>query len=182
MRRCGQSSEHAHVAAIDRRCYRRSPEEMATDSQLRWALSYLRPYRGRIALLAMLSLAEILFRALSPWSLAAVVDHALGAAPMPGWLAHGVGAFGVADGDRGGLLVAFVVAGVAIQIGHQLVMMLHGRIAVVAAQRMVTDLREDLFAHLHALTLTHHTRTPTGDAVHRLEADARCLDQIVFRG
>jgi ATP-binding cassette subfamily B protein len=60
--------------------------------------------------------------------------------------------------------------------------MLHGRISVVAAQGMVQDLRGQLFAHLQALSLTHHGKTPTGDAVHRLEADARCVDHIVFRG
>lgn len=151
-------------------------------SQLRWALSFLRPYRARLAVLAALSAAEILFRTLSPWSLAAVVDHALGDAAMPRWLAAATGELGIAAGDRGDLLAALVTAGVVISVGHQLVMMLHGRIGVVAAQGMVRDLREALFAHLQSLTLAHHARTPTGDAVYRLEADARCVDQIVFRG
>jgi ATP-binding cassette subfamily B protein len=149
---------------------------------LRWALGYLRPYRGRLAALVALSLAEILFRALSPWSLAAIADHALGSAPVPGWLGAGLDAISIAPGRRDHLLITFVVTGLAIQVGHHLVMMFHGRVAVVASQGMVRDLREQLFAHLQALTLSHHAKTPTGDAVYRLEADARCLDQIVFRG
>ena len=151
-------------------------------SSLRWALRYLRPHRGRIAVLIALTLAEIALRALSPWSLAAIVDHALGSAPPPGWLATALDVVAIAPTDRDGMLVAFVIAGVLIQAAHHLVIMGHGRRSVVAGQGMVRDLREELFAHLQAWALAHHARTPTGDVVHRLEADARCLEQIVFRG
>ena len=133
-------------------------------------------------MLVALAIAEIALRALSPWALAATVDHALGTTPMPAWLDGAVGAFGIGAGERDRLLVGFVVAGIAVQLAHHVVMMLHGRSSVVAAQGMVRDLRAELFAHLQGLTLTAHARTPTGDAVHRLESDARCVDQIVFRG
>jgi ATP-binding cassette subfamily B protein len=154
----------------------------SSKSQLRWALGYLRPYRARLAALAGLSAAEILFRALSPWSFAAIADHALGSQPVPHWMRVALDAMSVSSGRRDHLLVVFVIVGLAISLGHHLVMLFHGRISVVAAQGMSRDLREQLFEHLQALSLTHHARTPTGDAVYRLEADARCLDQIVFRG
>src|SRR5688500_8616014 len=47
---------------------------------------------------------------------------------------------------------------------------------------MIRSLREQLFAHMQAWSLTHHGATPAGDAVQRLEADTRCIDQIVMRG
>ena len=50
-------------------------------SAWRWSLGYLKPYEGRIALLALLSLVEVGLRALLPWPMKAIVDQALGAQP-----------------------------------------------------------------------------------------------------
>jgi ABC-type multidrug transport system fused ATPase/permease subunit len=150
-------------------------------SELRWASSLLRPYRRRIAVLALLSTCEIGLRIGAPWALAAVVDHALGARPIGGWLAGVVDALGVST-ERHHLLIFFATIGVVLQLGHQLVIMLHGRISVGVGQGMVRDLRERLFAHVQALTLQHHRAIPTGDIVQRLEGDTRCVEQIVLRG
>jgi ATP-binding cassette subfamily B protein/subfamily B ATP-binding cassette protein MsbA len=154
-----------------------------TDSELRWALSYLTEYRARLAVLALLSTAEIALRVLSPWPLKAIVDSVFGAMPMVPWLAGVAAALpGSAPGDRAHLLFFIVTIGLLIQFAHQLVLMLHGRLQVSTSQRLVRHVRAKLFTHLQALALAHHVNTPTGDAVHRLEADARALDQIVFRG
>jgi ABC-type multidrug transport system fused ATPase/permease subunit len=152
----------------------------------RWVWRYLRPYRGRIAGLAVLSCAEIALRVLSPWPLKAVIDHVVGSAPMPPllqkalWPARQL-ALGPA-GERERMLVAAVLSGVVVQVAHQLVMMYHSRVQAGTGQRMVRDLRERLFAHVQALTLSHHARTPIGDALYRLEADACCLEHLVMRG
>ncbi len=45
-------------------------------------LSFLRPHRGRVTLLAVLLLAEILLGALQPWPFAIVIDHVLGGKPF----------------------------------------------------------------------------------------------------
>ncbi len=131
--------------------------------------------------LAALSLAEIVLRMLSPFVTLIVVDHALGGAPLGGRAAAAVDAVGLSSAPRD-LLVGFVLIGLAMQLAHQLVVMMHGRRSVVVGQRMIRDLRERLFAHVQALALSHHASTPTGDAVSRLEADARCVEHIVLRG
>jgi ATP-binding cassette subfamily B protein/subfamily B ATP-binding cassette protein MsbA len=156
------------------------------DSIQRWVWRYLRPYNGRIAGLAALSCAEVGLRVLSPWPLKAIVDHVVGSAPIPRPLAlalQPVGQFLSPDMDpRKRLLVAAVVSGVFVSVAHQLVMMYHSRLQTGTGQRMVRDLREKLFAHVQALTLSHHARTPLGDALYRLEADACCLEHLVMRG
>ena len=43
-----------------------------------WTLSFLRPYRARVAAIVALSLLEIGLAALAPWPLKAVVDNVLG--------------------------------------------------------------------------------------------------------
>jgi ABC-type multidrug transport system fused ATPase/permease subunit len=61
-------------------------------------------------------------------------------------------------------------------------MMYHSRLQAGTGHRMVRDLRERLFAHVQALSLSQHARTPIGDALYRLEADACCLEHLVMRG
>jgi ABC-type multidrug transport system fused ATPase/permease subunit len=156
------------------------------DSILLWIVRYLRPYRGNVAALAVLSVGEVTLRVLSPWPMKAVVDHVIGSAPMPAWLGATLSPLTAilrfVPGSKERLLVSVVVAGLMIQVAHQLLMMVHTRLSVAAGHRMVRDLRERLFAHLQALSLAHHSRTPTGDALYRLESDACCLEHIVLRG
>ena len=151
------------------------------DSQLRWAWSSARPYRGRIGALALLSLAEIALRIAAPWALVIVVDHALSGAPLTGAAAAALAALGLST-SPGAVLVTFAALGLLLQLGHQLVVMAHGRLSVAAGQLMIRDLRERLFVHIQALSLQHHAATPVGDAVQRLDTDARCVEQLVLRG
>jgi ATP-binding cassette subfamily B protein len=151
---------------------------------MRWIVDSLRPYTGRLALLAVLSSLEVGFRVLSPWALKVVIDQVFGAQPGTPWL-HALGASAAATTGLEplhALLVIVVLLGLLAQLAHQLVLMLHTRLFAITGQWMLRDLRERLFAHLQALALLHHVRTPTGDAVYRLEADASCLEQLVLRG
>jgi len=95
---------------------------MSTNGQqslLPWTLSFLRPYRKRVALLAVLLLSEIGLGALQPWPLKIVIDYALGTTPLPAqiqpWITQ------VTHGSRFTLLVAVVIAGVVLQLVNQLV-------------------------------------------------------------
>jgi ATP-binding cassette subfamily B protein/subfamily B ATP-binding cassette protein MsbA len=112
----------------------------------------------------VLSLFEIALRIATPFAIMLVVDRVF-----------------TAHGGRT-LLVELVAGGLALQVLHQIVIMVHGRVSVRVGQGMVRELREQLFSHVQAWTLRHHGATPTGDAVQRLEADTRCVDQIVLRG
>ncbi|MBA3541417.1 MAG: ABC transporter ATP-binding protein, partial [Deltaproteobacteria bacterium] len=147
---------------------------------MRWAWSFLRPFRRPFAVLVALSSVEIVLRILAPWALAIVIDHALNPAPVRGWLAEVLPALGLST-ERRDLLILFAGIGLGLQLIHQLVVMFHGRVSVAISQGMIHELREELFAHVQALTLEHHTATPTGDVVQRLEGDTRCVDQLVLR-
>ncbi|HEX7836820.1 MAG TPA: ABC transporter ATP-binding protein [Kofleriaceae bacterium] len=149
--------------------------------QLGWVWQFLRPYRRSVIALVALSLAEIVLRILAPWSLVVVVDDALGGKPLAGWAAHIAGALGIAPSGRD-LLIGFASLGLALQLAHEVIVMLHGRRSVAIGQSLIRDLRERLFAHVQALTLNHHVATPTGEAVQRLDVDTRCIEQLVMRG
>jgi ATP-binding cassette, subfamily B, bacterial len=159
---------------------------LSSEPVLPWIWRYLRPYRGRVAALVALSSLEVLLRMLSPWPMKAVVDHVLGSTPLPPIVSTLLAPFSavasLVDGERERLLVAVVASGLAIQLLHQLVMMFHSRLSSGTGHRMVRDLRERVFAHLQAVTLSQHGRVPTGDLIYRLEADACCLEHLVMRG
>lgn len=136
--------------------------------------------------LAALSLAEVGLRVASPWPMKVVVDNVLGDAPVSAGVRSALAPLTAlcraAGGPREQLLAAIVVVGLVLQGAHQLVMMFHSRLTAHTGHSMVRDLRERLFAHVQALTLAQHARTPMGDALYRLESDACCLEHLVLRG
>jgi ATP-binding cassette subfamily B protein len=155
---------------------------MKQQALIPWTLSFLRPYRSRVVLLAFLSLVEIGLGALQPWPLAVVVNYVFDhekhqmAEPFRHWL----------DAITGGnlivLLIVLVIAGVVLQVTNQFASMFHTQFQVDTGQRMVFDLRGKLFEHLQALGLHHHITTNTGDAVYRLEVDAYSIENLVMSG
>ena len=144
-----------------------------------WALGHIKPYERRVLLLAVLACLEVALRVLLPWPMKAVIDVALGSQAPPRWLAA---LPGVRATSRESLLVAVVVLGLLIQVAHQTVLMLHTRLYSETGHRITRDLRQRLFTHLQALNLRHHARTPVGESVYHLEADAGCLEQLLLRG
>jgi ATP-binding cassette, subfamily B, bacterial len=146
--------------------------------QLAWAFRDARNYRPQLALLAVLSCAEVALRVLLPWPMKAVVDNALGNGTMPTWLAWMPRSGGSAER----LLLELVVAGFLVQVGHQAVLMLHTRLYSRTGHEITRDLRERLFAHIQGLSLRHHSKTPVGESVYRLESDTICLEKMLLGG
>ena len=145
-----------------------------------WTLSFLRPYRGRVMLLSILSFVEIGLGVLQPWPYAIVIDHVLLHHPFRPSLQPWVDR--LTGGNPITFLVIVVVAGVVLQIVNQFASMFHTQVQVDTGQRMVYDLRFKLFEHLQALGLHHHITTNTGDAVYRLETDAYSIENLVMSG
>ena len=147
---------------------------------VRWTLSFLKPYRARVVLIATLSLTEIGLAALAPWPLKVVVDNVLGARPLPDPVATFVHST-IGEGAIA-LLIVVVVAGLVVQIASEVVRVAHTQLQVGMAQRIVYKLRAQLLEHLQALPLRHHVMTKTADAVYRLDADAHCVDDLLIGG
>jgi ABC-type multidrug transport system fused ATPase/permease subunit len=145
-----------------------------------WALSFLRPYRGRSFLIVLLAVTEIGLAALAPWPMKAIVDNVFGGRPFPGALGTLITA--LTGGSQAGLLVLVALAGLALQITHELVRAWHTQVGVGTAQRIVYTLRKQLIAHLQSLPLRHHKLGRTGDSVYRLDADAYSVNDLIIGG
>ena len=147
---------------------------------IRWTATFLRPYRARVGLILLLSVAEIGLHALAPWSLTLIVDSALGGRALPAVVLAvapplaGLGAVA--------LLALLTAAGLAIQVAAELARISHTQLETQVGQRVVLDLRNRLLAHLQALPLTHHLTHRTSDAVYRLDADTYCINDLVTSG
>ena len=146
-----------------------------------WMLSFLRPHRGRVALLAVLLLAEIILGALQPWPFAWVIDHVLIAKPFEDPRLQAI-ATALTHDDRWTLLIYVVIGGIVLQVVNQLVSAYGTQVQVETGQRMVYDLRYKLFSHLQALGLYHHITTSTSDAVYRVDIDAYAIENLVMSG
>ena len=139
------------------------------------ALPYVRPYRGLAALAMLFTVLAAAVALAEPWPLAILVDSVLGEREPPG-VAEFV--FGGRPGQYE--LLAFVVL-----VGLVLTFLTHG-ITVLAdwvsaklEQRMVLDLRSDLFSHCERLSLTFHDGRMTGQLMNQINTQAAAMGAIV---
>src|SRR3954454_15546864 len=154
-----------------------TPLRRQTDSAAKWTMSFVRPYRGAVGLLAALSFLEIALRALAPWPLKAIVDDLARGASV-----HKAAPALLGSWPQPSRIVAVVIAGLLLQVAHELVLMWHTRRQARIAQNMVFDLRASLFRHMQNLSLTHHAKGSAADSVYRLDADAGCLEALLLKG
>jgi ABC-type multidrug transport system fused ATPase/permease subunit len=139
----------------------------------RWAVGYLKPYRRSAVALLLLSVVEVGIGLLRPWPLKFLVDRVLvptqGAAPFLGL--------------TGTLLLAVTCGGyLLIHASSELVSAGHTQVQVGLGQRLLTDLRQQLFSHLQSLSLRFHLRRGTGDTIYHVENDAYCVEKLTLAG
>lgn len=140
----------------------------------------MRPYRTRVAGVGFLVLLQVGLGALEPWPLKIVIDYVLGSHELPQPLR--AWANNIAGDSTVSLLVLFVVAGVVLQLLHQVASAIGVRLQTDTGQRMVYDLRYRLLDHLQSLGLQHHITTSTGDAVYRVDVDTYSLENLAMSG
>ena len=126
-------------------------------------LRLARPYRLRTALAVVTLLAFTLVALAPPYLAKLAVDQ------------------GITDGDLGRLtqiVVLFLVAGIAALVLSSTQTYLTGWVG----ERVLADLREQLFEHLQRLSLGYYERNRTGAIVSRITNDVEALDQLVTDG
>lgn len=141
---------------------------------LRRVARYLAPYRGRFAAALGMVVLNAALELLRPWPLKIVVDNVLGAKPLPFVAVAGLDARVVLGAACAGLLllqVVLAILGVA-----------QNRVTIGIGQRMVTDLRAELVAHLQRLSLGFFGRRPGSDLVYRVAFDTFAVQSMAMNG
>jgi ATP-binding cassette subfamily B protein/subfamily B ATP-binding cassette protein MsbA len=121
-----------------------------------------------LAQVCLISALELL----KPWPLKLIIDSVLGGAPLPWGFAPDLG--------TGALLLAACAALVVIYAALGAANVLANVTTIRIGQRMVRDLRSDLYAHLHRLSMAFHSRAQAGDLLYRVTADTFALQSLTM--
>jgi ATP-binding cassette, subfamily B, bacterial len=136
-------------------------------------LPYLRPYRKFAVLSVLCTIALALVVLAEPWPIAFVIDSVLGTNEPPGWV---TGIFG----DRVGVMIALAVGATllltALSGGLTVI---NEYLATTVDQRMVLDLRSEMFQHAQRLSLAFHDTERTGILMYRINQQASAVGRIV---
>jgi ATP-binding cassette subfamily B multidrug efflux pump len=139
--------------------------ESATNSRdtIRRLIAYVRPYRGMALVVAALVVVGSMLNLFGPILLGQAIDHY------------------VIPRDADGLL-GLVVRLLLIYAGAGIATILQGLIMVQIGQRLVADLRAELFAHLQRLSMDYHDRHRVGDLMSRVTNDTDAINTVLSNG
>jgi len=134
----------------------------------------MRPHLGYFAFaigaVALTSLIEIL----KPWPLKLVIDNVLRGQPLhSAWLA---------PHSSDSILAASCIALVVIYVTLGLLNVASNYVTISIGQRMVNELRAQMFDHLQRLSLAFHRRREVGDLMVRIAYDTFSLQTMAMNG
>ena len=163
--------------------------ERTYDARLmRRLLGYLRPYRGATVLAVVLIAASALLQLVGPLATAVVLDlfvapgdPAAPRAAVSRQVAALLARHDLAPDPGTGLAVAALVYLVSLVAGFGVVYG-QGYLMQMVGQRVMADLRAEIFAHLQRLEVAFFDRTPVGRLVTRATSDVDALDELFSSG
>ena len=134
----------------------------------------MRPHLGRFVLaIAGVGLGAAM-EVLKPWPLKILIDNVLSGKPLQ--------VAALANYSRMNLLAAACVGGVLIYVLTGILGVANNYISISIGQRMVNDLRGQLFDHLQRLSLGFHRRREIGDLMVRIVYDTFAIQTITMNG
>lgn len=136
----------------------------AYDSRLmRRLLAYLRPYKKYVALALVLILFESLLEITFPWLTKIAIDRYIDAGNMLGLAA-------IAMAYAGLLAVKFVASAAETYVLQ------------TTGQRIMFDMRMQVFRHLHTLPASFYDKNPVGRLITRVITDVDVLNELFSAG
>lgn len=123
-------------------------------------LSYLKPFQLHLGLIVVLVVVSTVLSLIGPYLIGVAIDQF------------------IVTGDIEGLLrISLLLLGT--YLAQALTSMGSGWMMVTIAQRVLKDLRKELFEHLQTLSLSYFDRRPTGDLMSRLTNDVDAVNQAL---
>ncbi|MBV9826037.1 MAG: ABC transporter ATP-binding protein, partial [Alphaproteobacteria bacterium] len=145
---------------------------------IRKFMPYVRAHRWAVACALGQVFLGAGFELLKPWPLQIVIDYVLGG-KQPS-LGGPVGE--ILAWPKPSLLLAACVSIVIVNVGAGAITLWHNYTTIKVGQRMVNDLRGDLYAHLQRLSLAYHSRQRLGDLMYRITADSFAVQTMIMNG
>lgn len=135
---------------------------------------YIRKQRGLIAGSFLALFAEIGLRLLEPWPLKVVFDDVLATAPTRDrWGIPAIDALAPVS------LLTLAVLGVVAIAGLRALTAYWNTVGfALIGNRVVTEVRHDLYRHLQGLSLSFHTKARSGDLIVRVISDVGVIQEV----
>lgn len=137
---------------------------------LRRFLSYVLDYKMLLGVAILAGLSKFAFNYSFPWLIGAAIDRVIEPKHETTWEA------------RVHWLELLATLGIVLSIGHALTSFARGYLAAKLGNRIIRDIRQDLFDHLHRLSLHFYAKERTGSIVSRIITDIQTASQIVNGG
>jgi ATP-binding cassette, subfamily B, bacterial len=135
---------------------------------------YVRKQRSLIGIGSTALAAEVIFRLLEPWPLKFVFDRII--QPVPGRSATG---WDFADGIDPLTLLAVAAVGVAALAGLRAAASYVATVTLaLAGNRVLSEVRGELYRHLQRLSLSFHSKARGGDLITRVVGDVGRLQEV----
>jgi ATP-binding cassette subfamily B protein len=135
---------------------------------------YLRPYLPAF----VFALAQVVFisalELLKPWPLKVIIDNVLTGTPVPWDFAQSWSSQNILWLACAGLVIIYLILG-----GLRI---LNDYTTIRIGQKMVNDLRRDLYSQIQRLSLSFHHRRQVGDLLYRLTSDTYAIQTITMNG
>jgi ATP-binding cassette subfamily B multidrug efflux pump len=125
--------------------------------------AYARPYWARLIGVAVLVIVSTFASLAGPILLGRAIDQHIAVGDLPGLTRMALTMLGI-----------FVLGGLASTA--------HGVIMVGVGQRLIADVRSELFTHLQALSMAYHDHHKVGDLMSRVTNDSEAINQVLSNG
>jgi ATP-binding cassette, subfamily B, bacterial len=150
---------------------------------LRLCRSYLRRYWGIAALAFFAMIMQAGMDLLAPWPLKVVFDNVLGKRPLQEPLRS---LLNIVTGNRNlthlGLLNVMIAAMLLFALIDALFTFIGGLVTSSIGQRVVYQLRIQIFDHIQRLSISFHKSSRAGDLTARLTSDIQAIQDMVSSG
>ncbi|GIW77048.1 MAG: putative multidrug export ATP-binding/permease protein YgaD [Phycisphaerae bacterium] len=144
--------------------------ENVRPSNFRRFLGYVLDYKALLVVAILAGLSKFAFNYTFPWLIGAAVDHVVEPKKQTDWA------------SRLTWLEWLTVLGVVLSIGHAVSSFARSYLAAKLGNRIIRDIRQDLFDHLHRLSLHFYAKERTGSIVSRIITDIQTASQIINGG
>ncbi len=139
-------------------------------SNVRRFLNYVFAYKTLLVFAITAGVLKFAMNYTFPWLIGSAVDRVIDPKHGESW------------DQRMGWLEFLAVMGVVLSIAHSFSSFARGYSAALLGNRIIRDIRQDLFDHLHRLSLHFYAKERTGSIVSRIITDIQTASQIVNGG
>lgn len=134
-----------------------------THGTIRRLLQYASPYNRQLIIVTLLVIVSTAAGLAGPILLGQAIDQT------------------IANNDLAGLRIMVLVM-IGIYVAGGVASIIHSLIMVGIGQRLVSDVRGELFAHLNTLSMAYHDQHKVGDLMSRVTNDTDAINRVLSNG